>query len=154
MVDGWGFLDPLDLRLIGWRGGRPLWSTLTPLAYASALLGRTIIVPAEFVTDLASTPRLLPLTWLLASGRAPRPAVVHDLLYQHPEWDDRALADRVFLEAMGADPMSGTNAPLRALMYGGVRVGGWLAWSRQHARRRALNPIWTATMWPEAVEAP
>ena len=141
------FLDPLDVRQTGWNDGRPTWITLAPMRYASEALGGIVTVPAEFVTDLASTPRFL-LTWMIAGGRAPRPAVVHDLLYQHPAWEDRGLADTILREAMEADPMSGTGSFSEFSIYLGVRIGGWWAWRNNKARATTLNPVWSAANWP------
>ena len=75
-------------------------------------------VPAGYVTDLASVPRW-PLTYLLAGGRAPKSAVLHDWLYAYKA--DRDWADKVFLAGMEAE---GINAGIRNLMYWGVRIGG------------------------------
>lgn len=147
-----GFLDPLRVEQIDFRAGRPVWKTLAPLRYVSERLGTTVTVPAEFQTDLASVPRLM-LTWVVAGGRAPRPAVVHDYLYAHPDWTDRAAADDVLREAMAADPMSGTNSITRALMFAGVRAGGWWPWRKYEKHGSDLNPIWDSTAWPEAPEA-
>lgn len=156
------FLDPLRVEQIGWRDGRPLWKTLTPLRYASARLGAVVVIPAEFITDLASTPRWL-LAWWIAGGRAPRPAVLHDYPYQAGEYMlvdgttlavTRAETDAVLDEAMAADPMSGTGTATRWLMWAAVRLGGRGVWSDK-ARSAEINPIWTAEGWPDgAVEGP
>ena len=142
------FLGPLDLRLYGKRK----WITLAGFGYESAQYPKPIIIPAEFVTDLASVPRA-PLAYLLTAERAPAPAVVHDFLYQWPAWTDRGLADALFLEAAGvSQPELGIEHEpgiIRYLMYGGLWVGGWKAWGN-NKRRAALNPIWTREGWPEA----
>lgn len=142
------FLDPLDLRL--YRPGQ--WITLAQFRYESDVACCTITVPAEFITDLASTPRL-PLAYLLAGGRAPGSAVLHDFLYQVPGWDDRELADAIFYEAMGvSQPALGFEAqaaPVRWLMWAAVRSWGWRPW-RNHHRVALLNPEWSATSWPES----
>ena len=147
------FLDHLDLRLHG--AGR--WITLAPLRYESDAAGQTITVPADFVTDLASTPRFLPISYALAGGRAPGPAVVHDWLYVHDDWEDRALADAIFHEAMGVDqPDLGFEAEpavIRSLMWSGVRAVGWWPWQRHKQRQAELNPVWTASAWPEVQAA-
>lgn len=127
--------------------------TLAPIRYESDVLGQTVIVPAEMITDFASVPRL-PLAWWLVGDTAHRAAVVHDLLYQHPDFDDRALADAVFREAMAADDQDVEPAWRRWLAWSGVRSGGWYAWSRYEKRASDLNPIWTSTAWPTAPEAP
>jgi hypothetical protein len=149
------FLDPLDTRVIGWIDGREERRTLAPLRYQSPRLGGVVTIPAEFDFDGASTPRL-PLTWLIAGGRATAAAAVHDYAYQrHGLVVDgafrplsRAAADAVFAEAMAADPHSGTSTVTRWLMWAAVRAGGWWAW-RQHARRaEVLNPAWQEAGWP------
>lgn len=144
----------LELRQLGHRR----WLTLAPLSYSSDVADRVITVPAEFITDLASVPRL-PLAYMLAGDRARGPALIHDWLYQHPDWDDRELADRIFYEAIGVhQPDLGHEAEswiTRAIMYGGVRAGGWAAWSGHDKRATTLNPEWTTqAAWPVPVESP
>lgn len=149
------FLDALDVRQIGWRAGRPVWITLSPLRYRSALLDATVLVPAEFITDFASVPRW-PLAWWLAGGRGPRSATLHDFPYQFACWvlDDgrrlpveQDLADAVYHESLLADPISGAGPASAWLMHLGVRLGGRGVW-RDRARTDALNPEWTAAGWP------
>lgn len=142
------FLTPLEVRLVG----RKRWMTLIPLVYRSDVAG-VITVPSEFITDFASVPRL-PLAYLLAGDRAPGPAVIHDWMYQHPDFEDRILADTVIGEAMGVDqPDLGFIAeplPIRVAITSAVRAFGWWAWRNHGKRAAALNPIWSATAWPEA----
>ncbi len=142
------WLSHLDLRL----HGTGQWITLGPLIYQSAVFGGTITVPKDLVSDLASVPRV-PFAYLLAGSRVPGPAVLHDFLYLHPEFDDRALADELLYEAMGvAAPELGfepEHPVIRSLIYAGVRAGGWVAW-RDHRRAAALNPEWSQRGWPEA----
>lgn len=98
------------------RGTRKL---LAPLVYHSDLIGRIVTVPAGFVTDYASVPRI-PVAYLLAGGCADAAAVVHDWLYTTHEVD-RATADAVFREAI----LAGGEPRWRAwLMWLGVRIGG------------------------------
>jgi hypothetical protein len=98
------------------RGTRKL---LQPLVYSSDKLGRMVTVPAGFVTDYASVPRI-PVAYLLAGGCADAAAVIHDWLYTTHEVD-RATADAVFREAI----VAGGDPAWRAwLMWAGVRIGG------------------------------
>lgn len=148
------FLGPLELRQAA--GGT--WITLRPLLYRSARADMVITVAAEFITDLASVPRI-PFVYMLAGGRARGPAVVHDWLYQHPDWEDRALADAILREAMAVDhPELGFEpepAWVRGLIWAGVRVGGWVAWRGYRTRGIRLNPEWTAAgAWPAQQETP
>ena len=146
------FLDPLRLRLIG----PDRWILEGRFRYLSDVAGQIIESPAEFVSDLASVPRL-PFAYLIAGGRCPQAAVPHDLLYQHPDWEDRPLADLIFWEAAGVtQPDLGIYAEsdrIRRLMWAGIRAGGWKPW-RDHGKRAAtLNPIWSASAWPEVQAA-
>jgi hypothetical protein len=116
------FTTPLEVRKAAKDNShdkRGTWKLLAPLAYESVLLGRTVIVPAGFVTDFASVPRL-PVAFLLAGNCGHEAAVVHDWLYTSHEVD-RATADAVFREALRAD---GDPAWRAWLMWAGVRVGG------------------------------
>lgn len=98
-----------------------------PLLFYTEVLKRVIVVPAGFVTDYASVPRI-PLAYLLAGGHAKKAAVIHDYLYRTPNAFvppvTRAQADAVFEEAMAA---SGQPWWRRKLMWLGVRAGGWTA---------------------------
>lgn len=144
------FVTKLHLEVVA--KGR--WMTLQPFLYDSDALGSRISVPAEFITDLASVPRA-PFAYMITGNRARGPAVLHDWFYQHPDWEDRELADHILLEAMEVDqPELGFDAesyPIRQLIYGGVRAGGWWAWRHHGKRAEALNPEWTGgAAWPEA----
>lgn len=63
------------------RAEPDLWTVVAPLIWCDATYGR-LVVPAGFVTDLASIPRMFRnLPWLDPNGLSRRPAVVHDWLY-------------------------------------------------------------------------
>jgi len=109
------------------NNGRGAWRLDKPLEYASEVAGQTIVVPAMFVTDFSSVPRL-PLAYLLAGDCAHKAAVVHDYLYRTGGLP-RSLADLVFLEAAF---VSGVPWWRRFLLYLGVRVGG--SWHYQGGR--------------------
>lgn len=118
---------PLPLRVefhsepgISPRGRGDDWVLLTDWTFrvASAegeLL--TLTVPAGFVTDLASVPRI-PGAYLLFGNRARRAAILHDWLYT--ERYPRDWADAVFHAAMQHE----VNAPAAYAMWLAVRVGG------------------------------
>lgn len=125
------FLDPLIIEQIG-TNGRATWKLTAPLRFDSAVLGARVTVPAGFVTDLASVPRL-PLAWLIAGGKANRAAVVHDYLYVIG-WPTKKEADQVFLEAMTADNDPSSSIK-RRLMYQMVRLFGKGSWSSVTASR-------------------
>jgi len=87
--------------------------------FAVKVMDFTIVVPAGFVSDLESVPRL-PLVYALFKNRAPKSAILHDYLYTTRE-QPRNVADRIFLGAMEAE---GLPWWMRRAMYAGVRVGG------------------------------
>lgn len=116
------FRNELSARKKAFDGsadGRGTWKLVEPLEYQSDLLKRTLTVPAGFVTDFASVPRI-PVAFLLTGNSAHEAAVVHDWLYSTHEVD-RATADAVFREACVA---CGTYGWKAWLMWAGVRVGG------------------------------
>lgn len=114
------FLDPLIVEEI--HADR--WRLVHELRYDSAILGARVIAPVGFVTDFSSVPRV-PLAWWLAGDTGRKAGVIHDLLYCYRLPGQRALADRVFNEALTAEGLPAWRA---ALMYAGVRVGGWASW--------------------------
>lgn len=102
--------------------GRGSWELLTMFAYKSDVADTVFVVPAGFVTDFASVPRI-PIAFLLTGDCAQEAAVIHDWLYTSHEVD-RAKADAVFREAVSLG-----NPGWRAwLMWAGVRVGGGGSW--------------------------
>lgn len=114
-----GFQTELDIR----KNGR-VGTLLAPLIYITKA-GLTIEVPAAFVTDFASVPRLF---WNIFPpwGKYSKAAVVHDYLYVIGGCT-RAYADYIFLEAM---EVLGVNICTRRIMYSAVRAGGWIYWNR------------------------
>jgi hypothetical protein len=81
-----------------------------------------IVVPAGFITDLESCPRI-PLVFDLLGDIIVGPAVVHDYLYSAKSKGivTRATADAVLLEAM---KLMGVSYWRRYAIYWGVRAGG------------------------------
>ena len=94
------------------------WALHEPLVYESDILG-TITVPAGYLTDLASVPRL-PMAYALFGGTANASAVVHDSLVDDEFIPWRVAAD-VFAEAMKAE---GVAAWRRWPMTWAVRLAG------------------------------
>ena len=123
------FLTELDVKEID----EGTWELQAPLVYQSDFLNRTIMVPAGFKTDFASVPRV-PLVYLAYGDRAHREAVVHDFLYDYGKYP-RSWCDHVFYEAMGS---RGKPLFVRAGMWAGVRLGGWVAWN-EHRRQGHPN---------------
>lgn len=116
------FTSELDLRDLG----DYTFALLTPFSYG------TITVPAGFITDFASVPRLL---WniLPPYGPAGKAAVIHDYLYslQGRVSDSatftRTQCDAIFLEAMTVLHVAPVT---RRAMWLGVRLGGWWGWNK------------------------
>ncbi len=80
----------------------------------------TIIrVPKGYITDLASTPRLI-WWWLPPHGRYAKAAILHDYLYSHGVMS-RKYADSIFLEAMS---VLGVKRVRIYIMYFAVRLFG------------------------------
>jgi hypothetical protein len=103
--------------------GRSQYELLEPLIYCAPLDSKAVlrgVVPAGFVTDLASVPRVL---WRLfpSSGRHNEAAVVHDWLYNCGTCS-RFLADAIFREGMIALGVPKWKA---WLMFMAVRAFGW-----------------------------
>ena len=110
--------------------GMGKWMLHEPLVYQSRLLKETLVVPAGFVTDMASVMRV-PIIWEFCGGCAQRAAVVHDFgcahLYFHTKTAvrvvTRAEVDAVFREAMRD---SGVGPIRRTVMWAAVRMFGML----------------------------
>lgn len=121
------FLSGLHMRFMYAPDGRPLYnregrqllSLDAPLIYQSDVAGMTFTVPQDFVTDLASIPRM-PFIYYLLNGVADEPGVVHDFLYSTATVS-RVLADLVLKEAC---QLFGIPAWQALSIYLGVRVGG------------------------------
>lgn len=113
------FLTPLDLR----AADPGEWVVLADLRYRSTK-GRIYLVPANFITDLASIPRLLQ-PFIAKDGNSRRAAVLHDFRYCLKR-GTRAEADALFHEALLAD---GVGTWTARLMWLGVRAGGWVYWN-------------------------
>ena len=88
------------------------------------------IIPAGFVTDMASVPRGF---WNLFPPTGPyaKAAVYHDYLYQLGSVS-RADADREFVEGMRA---LGVCWITRMAMWAALRLFGWKAWDEYTNQR-------------------
>ena len=104
------------------RRGRRLVQLCKPFVYSLEDDGfiLNVVVPAGFISDLASIPRILwPL--LPADGVYQEAAIVHDWMYS--KCFSRWLSDGVFRYVMEA-----TKVPYwkRCILFWGVRMGGWM----------------------------
>jgi hypothetical protein len=101
------------------------WQLHEPMSY-TANDGTTIFIPAGFVTDFASVPRLF---WniLPPTGVYDRAAILHDFLYRGQVFP-RARCDALLNEAMVS---LGVSWWIRWLIYGNVRMFGWMAYNNE-----------------------
>ena len=123
-----GFTTYLNLRAMPDPGE---WALISPLRYTMRM-GYEIVVPAGFITDLASIPRAFRGVFSV-NGRSRMAAVLHDWLYcsqssgARPRFS-RAECDAIFYEALAACDVGLIE---RNAMWLGVRAGGWLYWGRR-----------------------
>jgi hypothetical protein len=114
-----GFYTPLEVEPAD-EHDDGLWRLQRNFNYYSGVLSRAIIVPAGFVTDFASVPRI-PIAYELCGAKANEASVVHDYLYSNGKLCTRAQADAVFKEAM---LLSGVPKWRANIMWAGVRLFG------------------------------
>lgn len=113
------FLNRLAVMFAGTPAklAQPNWVLLEPLEYLAST-GERYVVPASFVTDLASVPRMPVIYAAFGNrGQSVRPAVLHDWLCRH-KVVQRPTADRLFYQAMLDEGMPETDA---MSMYWAVR---------------------------------
>lgn len=101
------------------------WTLDAAFSYDSSV--GVITVPAGFVTDFASVPKLL---WnvLPPFGRYGKAAIVHDYLYRTQGYASKPVADAIFLEAMKA---LGVPTLTRYVMFYAVRLFGGRSYKGQ-----------------------
>jgi hypothetical protein len=104
------------------KKGRTLAVVTRPYAYTHPIHEQdvTIEIPLGFVTDFASIPPFFQ-SLIQPFGRHAPAAVLHDYLYAIGQKRARAIADRLFLNAMRE---AGVPAFRRSLMYRMVRLFG------------------------------
>ena len=96
---------------------------------------RVITVPAGFVTDYDSVPRLPFMYWILG-GKRHKAAVVHDYLYSEKcsamlALRGRAWADQAYRDILRAE---GVGPVVAGIMYAGVRIGGRFCYKASEPR--------------------
>jgi len=139
-----------------YRFSDEIYATTKPISWipnpGSAKELQKVDVPAGFITDFASVPRIF---WsvLPRDGVYVYPAIIHDYMYWMQD-AVRDVADETLREGMQdfkVDPVS-VNA-----IYWGVRAGGWSAWAanaklKQAGERRIIqkfpeNPLMSWFDW-------
>lgn len=85
-----------------------------------------VVVPIDFITDLASIPKMF--WWIIGSpnGRYGKPSVIHDNLYAVQIYT-RQRSDEIFYDSMQEAKVSFWR---RWIMYHAVRTCGWMPWNR------------------------
>ena len=99
--------------------------------YSYKINNRIIEVPANFITDLASIPKILWNIFEPAGENYTRAALVHDYLYsKNCIYTDisRKEADQIFLEIMKE---RGVPFWKRHLMHKAVRMFGWIFFRKE-----------------------
>ena len=109
--------------------GRRWYRLEEAFGFSSSRLGRSIHVPAGFVTDMASIPRWIQ-PFLQKDEGCLEAAVIHDYAYSAdcPHGLTRKQADELFLEAMTE---AGVGPVKRGLMYHAVRKFGARSWRKR-----------------------
>lgn len=127
--------------------GDEMFTLTQPLEFYSAVAQQTFVAPKGFRTNFVTGRRVPGIAWL-AGTLSEEASAVHDLLYTEQPVS-RAMADRVFVEALGVvrarnrriEAARGKNAFLRGfhnaidvakqgLMYAGLRLGGGTRWEQ------------------------
>lgn len=118
------------------------WMVAAPLIWQGPVNDRLVklVVPAGFVTDLASIPRLFRnLPWLDPNGISRRPAVVHDWLYGSLEGRrfGKEFADCFLGDALIAE---GASLTVASTFHLAVHWFGRSSWNDDGRRLSAPNP--------------
>lgn len=130
------FESQLELRH---RPGHYRWEVINPLHYRHYTLtpplpngyqpraSQLIVVPAGYLSDLASVPRLARRLVDANHPTTRRPAVLHDYIYtDQTQRFTKGQADRIFYDCLLEE---GTAKPLAWLMWKAVQLGGRGNWS-------------------------
>lgn len=123
------FPDVAQFSDAGMRGDSRIFRLTAPFLYISSF--GIITVPAGFLTDGASVPRIF---WNIFSpfGSYFPAALIHDYLYSkasYPSWViSRADSDEIFLAAMKD---VGVGWFTRRIIYRAVRLGGWASYKKR-----------------------
>jgi hypothetical protein len=93
--------------------------------------GRTLVVPAGFVTDGASLPWIVTAIWDRWEPRTLRASILHDYGYSYHKQGTKAQVDKRFYEGLRADKWDHALTYYRAVKY-----CGWYAWNLQRNVRQ------------------
>jgi hypothetical protein len=108
--------------------GKDLWINQVPLHYYSAIAKRQITVPAGYISDLASIPKIVHSFMYPAAHEIRAAAEVHDYIYTDLcDQLTKKQADLILFEAMG-NVINPAPKWKRYVVYMAVRVGGKGNW--------------------------
>lgn len=107
------------------------WILMEDMEYEIGESGVKIVVPAGFVTDLASIPKPLWSIGLTVNGRYGRAAIIHDFLYW-TQLCSRPQADRLLVIAMKESDVKKFD---EKAIYLGVKAGGQASWDKNKLHR-------------------
>ena len=119
-----GFSAPIDVRV--WLPGE--WALLHSVSY-TALNGERYDIPARFIMDFASIPKLAQAVYSI-DDETRAGALLHDWLYCTQQVL-RERADELLREVM---LRAGSRATKRAVYHRAVRTGGWVYWNARAKR--------------------
>lgn len=118
------FESDLELRH---RPGQACWELIRSLHYRCSDASE-VIVPAGYLSDLASVPQLVRQIVDPQTPAARRPAVVHDFIYTHlGHRFTKRQADLIFYQALLEE---GMHRCLAWLVWRAVRLGGQGTWKQ------------------------
>ena len=125
------------------------WQLMDNFLYRSDTYDIDLIIPKNFVTDLASIPRPLWAMFPPATGKYRTSAIIHDYLY-NTEFMPRKAIDTIFLEAMKDSSVSYLK---RYTIYWAVRTFGGFTY-KAHSLKSINGYRRLCKDYPEAVELP
>lgn len=117
-------------------GDQEYWVLMTDMLWEIGDSGQRLVIPAGFVTDFASIPKILWSTGLTPTGRYGRAAIIHDFLYW-AQGCSREQSDRLLVIAMKE---SGVGTIEENLIYSGVSIGGAKPWDENKKMREKNIP--------------
>lgn len=121
-------LDAVALPIIVTPISSTEWKLMESLQYT--VFKKSFIVPAGFITDFASVPRIFWSRYAAWDIHYGPPAILHDFLYQG-QVVPRKEADEMFLELMR---LAGVSLWTRYRFYFAVRMFGAWAYADRDAR--------------------
>lgn len=124
---------PLPIHVEPLENGKR-WRLLSPFEFVEG--DDVIHVPANFVTDMNSTPRIV--WWWFPKTEFAQAGIVHDWLYRYPHGRTRQQCDEIHERIL---LLSGCRPSKAKAAYYGIRVGAGGTWDRYRAEDVALAQV-------------